>query len=102
MPRAKKKEVVVEVDVKDEREPIIDVEKGQSKDLIYGFQILSWVFLLGAIGAAITWIVFVGLWAASGDDSLENNYLVDAEICFQGSVASALLYFVFRHHYRHI
>ena len=105
MGRHKKvEEIDVEVDAKDMKDKkVVDVEENQSKDLIYTFQILSWVFLLGGIGAVIVWIVYVALYAGSSDEfgDRNSNELINAEICFQGAVASFLAYIVFRHHYRH-
>ena len=99
-------------------------EKEPTKEVLWTFHALSWVFVLGAVAAAIAWFVFVGLarhrqiLARPGETSVsgidgtntieqqkqQNNNEATYEtitVCFQALVASVLLYFVFRHHFDH-
>lgn len=69
---------------------------------------LSYVFLLGAVAAAIAWMVYVAKWnidvynpvadgtkgALSARDELSDERFT---ICYQAVVASVLLYFALRH-----
>ena len=86
------------------------------KELKYSFQILGYIFLLGAIGAAVAWIYYVAVWAMEVYNKIDgtdtnpefnngdikgkeaySNYLI--EISFQAVIASCLLYIAFRHHF---
>ena len=94
-------------------EVVTDLEESPVKEVVYTFQTLGYVFMVGAIAAAVAWFYYVAKWQEHhndlGDQSTPtgtevNNLIVRADqftICFQALVAACLLYFVFRHHYRH-
>jgi hypothetical protein len=84
-----------------------------SRTSIATVRYLSYVFLLGAVASAVAWMVYVAKWnigvynpASKGD----KTYPLDAQdelsserytICFQGVVASVLLYAALRHMNHH-
>ena len=109
MPRTKKS--VENVPVAVTEEVVTDIEDSPVKEVVYTFQTLGYVFLVGAIAAAVAWFYYVARWQKHHNDDINDADLSDFEkanvradqytICFQALVASCLLYFVFRHHYRH-
>lgn len=81
-----------------------------SRAAIASVRYLSYLFLLGAVAAAIAWMVYVAKWninvynrAADGTITTlpltaEQELATDRfTICYQAVVASALLYFALRH-----
>jgi heme/copper-type cytochrome/quinol oxidase subunit 2 len=85
-----------------EREPLIGAGMA--------LNVTSYLFILTALAAGISWVVFVArarnadaLPAKASDPApTENsgeNLLLTIRICFQAVVASCLLYFVARHHF---
>jgi hypothetical protein len=80
-----------------------------SRAAVASVQYLSYVFLVGAVAAAIAWMVFVAKWninvynhAAHGHLSYplgaEDELATDRfTICYQAVVASTLMYFALRH-----
>lgn len=79
-----------------------------SKAAIASTRYLSYVFLIGAIAAAIAWMVYVAKWqidvynpVANGTKTALNarDELADDRytICFQALVASVLFYIALRH-----
>jgi len=114
MPRTKKS--VEDVPVAVTEEVVTDIEDSPVKEVVYTFQILGYVFLVGAVAAAVAWFIYVARWQKHHSDNIaddDGNSISEAEfykatvrsqeytICFQALVASVLLYFAFRHHYRH-
>jgi len=77
-----------------------EVDAEPSREIFRVMQMLAYLFVLGALAAAIAWIYYVAVANKDGDlgddtgDSLET-----ATVCFQAAVASILLYFVTRHHF---
>ena len=84
-----------------------------SKAAVASVQYLSYVFLLGAVAAAVAWIVYVAKWnlhiyneVSDGtktslsvkDDLASDRYT----ICYQAVVASVLIYFALRHMHHHM
>jgi hypothetical protein len=93
-----------------------------SESVIMGFEGVAFLFLLGGVAAAVAWMVYVAkfnldlyrkidtsLTDATVDGqiverkfSLKNLLTIEQfTICFQGVVASLLLYFAFKHHFSH-
>ena len=81
-----------------------------SRAAVASVRYLSYLFLLGAVAAAIAWMVYVAKWnikvynkAADGTIttiplSAENELAAERfNICYQAVVASSLLYFALRH-----
>lgn len=89
-------------------------ENKPSRAAVASVQYLSYIFLLGAIAAAIAWMVYVAKWnvnvynkvadgTISGSELNAQDELAAARytICYQAVVASVLIYFAFRHmHHR--
>jgi hypothetical protein len=85
-----------------------------SRSAIASVRYLSYLFLLGAIAAAIAWMVYVAKWnvhvynnAANGnltyplnatDELASDRYT----ICYQAVVASVLIYITLRHMHHHM
>ena len=109
----KEKEITIE-----EKTENSDMMEEAPKELKYSFQILGYIFLAGAIGAAVAWMYYVAIWSMEVYDKVEgtnvnpefngvdtkgkesySNYLID--ISFQAVIASCLLYIAFRHHFHH-
>ena len=109
----KDKEITIE-----EKTESSEMMEEAPKELKYSFQILGYIFLAGAIGAAVAWIYYVAIWAMEVYDKIDgndtnpefsngdikgkeaySNYLI--EISFQAVIASCLLYIAFRHHFHH-
>lgn len=94
-------------------EVVTDLEESPVKEVVYTFQTLGYVFMVGAIAAAVAWFYYVAKWQKHHSDEIDiesvnltpyEEAIVRADqftICFQALVAACLLYFVFRHHYRH-
>ena len=92
-------------------EVVTDIEESPVKEVVYTFQTLGYVFMVGAIAAAVAWFYYVAKWQEHKSDKLSGDAADDVQeatlrsdqftICFQALVAACLLYFVFRHHYRH-
>lgn len=80
-----------------------EVEDVPAKGVLMGMNALGYTFILTALAAGIAWIVYVA--KSVNNDQLGNNgkvaELETATVCFQGVVASVLLYFVARHHFSH-
>jgi len=79
-----------------------------SRAAIASTHYLSYVFLLGAVAAAIAWMVYVARWnlnvynpVSRGTKATLNarDELADEQftICYQAVVASSLLYFALHH-----
>ena len=82
---------------------INEVDAEPSKEIFRVMNMLGVLFVLAALAAGISWIYYTAKANDSdllGDDSV--RVLNTATVCFQASVVAALLYFVSRHHYRHL
>ena len=122
MPRSKKS--VENVPVAATEEVVTDIEESPVKEVVYTFQTLGYVFMVGAIAAAVAWFIYLAQWVTkvyNDDRSYSTDQIEDGAgsgdhsyidrkagwsfevttLCFQALVASCLLYLVFRHHYRH-
>ena len=96
-------------------ESVVDLEAAPIESVVYTFQSVSYLFMLGAIGAAVAWFIYVAKWTdkvytneavstndLNGTNDRKEGFFFDVvTLCFQALVASVLLYFVFRHHYKH-
>ena len=122
MARPKKKESD-SVPVAFTKEVVTDIEESPVKQVVYSFQSLGYLFMLGAIGAAVAWIFYLVQWVRKiyNNNAVFTAEVVDSDgapfdqvsnrkemftfelmtVCFQAVVASSLIYFVFRHNYKH-
>ena len=82
------------------------VEVAEEKPIagvLMGMNAVSILFILTALAAGISWVVFVA--KANHENQLGTdpaNLLATVEVTFQAAVVSILLYFVARHHFSHM
>lgn len=105
------------------RNTVKSIEKeleNPSKSVVMGFEGVAFLFLLGAIAAAVAWIVYVAKFNIdlyrkidtdlspgtiddqidAGNFTLKNLLTIEQfTICYQAVVASILLYFAFKYHF---
>lgn len=86
--------------------------------VLMGFEGVAFLFLLGAVAAAIAWMVYVAKFNIElYNNTVDNNVSLDGQIregnitlknlltieqftiCYQAVVASILLYFAFKYHF---
>ena len=87
--------------VKEAEYALNEIDAEPSREIFRVMQMLAYLFVLGALAAAVAWIYYVAVANKDGelgDDSGEDS-LETATVCFQATVASILLYFVTRHHF---
>lgn len=97
-----------------------------SNHILMGFEGVSFLFLLGAISAAIAWMVYVAKFNLDFYNKVDMSTSIDGNvngtdaartgatisvtdtltvnqftICYQAVVASLLLYFSFKYHFSH-
>lgn len=88
-----------------------------TKHVVMGFEGVSFLFLLGAVAAAVAWIVYVAKFnidlytkvdktktvaqnVSDGTIPLSATFTVEQyTICYQALVASVLLYLCFKYHF---
>lgn len=79
-----------------------EVDAEPSKEIFKVMNMLGYLFVVCALAAAIAWIYYIAeankTSGTLGDDDGATS-LVTATVCFQACVASALVYFVARHHF---
>jgi len=87
-------------------------------NVLMGFEGVSFLFLLGAVAAAVAWMVYVAKFnidlynnttatnttlaqqITNGNITLQSTLTIDQyTICYQAVVASLLLYFCFHYHF---
>ena len=79
-----------------------DVDAEPSKEIFNVMNMLGYLFVVLALASGISWLYYI----AKADE--KNDFGTDSartrqdtyNICFQGTVVSALLYFASRHHFR--
>ena len=105
------------------RSSVKSIEKeieNPSKSVVMGFEGVAFLFLLGAIAAAVAWMVYVAKFnidlyrkidvdlddatidgqITEGNFTLKNLLTIEQfTICYQAVVASILLYFAFKYHF---
>jgi heme/copper-type cytochrome/quinol oxidase subunit 2 len=89
------------------------IEEKPVEGVLMGLTAVSYLFILTALAAGISWVVFVArarnadaLPAKASDPAPTEasglNLVETVEVCFQAVVASILLYFVARHHFSNL
>ena len=81
-----------------------EVDAEPSKEIFRVMNMLGYLFVLCALAAGIAWIYYIA--RANNDDQLGDvdgaTSVTTADVCFQATVVSVLLYFVSRHHFNKV